>query len=162
MSWRLVAWTMGSPPEPAVPAYRSLTLPWKHRRVLGGDLNCSESGGGFALIAGNLHLALLRPQLMRQSGFNSAGAEALGQDLRRAVSNSGNADRACAHNSHCGSNRDSNQMSDCHDRLHPADDRLNQSANATGGKAEQHTNHVMGLTARPRIQLISERFRSGE
>src|SRR5262245_60963211 len=83
------------------------------------------------------------------------------QDLRRAVLNSANADRACAHNSHCGSNRDSNQMSDCHDRLHPADDRRNQSANATGGKAEKLTNHVMGVTARPRVQPISERFRSG-
>jgi hypothetical protein len=31
------------------------------------------------------------------------------------VFNSANADRACAHNSHCGSNRDSNQMSDRHD-----------------------------------------------
>ena len=75
--------------------------------------------------------------------------------------NSANADRACAHNSHCGSNRDSNQMSDCHDRLHPADDRRNQSATAMGGNAEKLTNHVMGVTARPRIQSISERFRSG-
>src|SRR5262245_52567836 len=53
-------------------------------------------------------------------------------------------------------------MSDCHDRLHPADDRRNQSANATGGRAEKLTNHVMGVTARLRIQPISERFRSGE
>src|SRR5262245_11460905 len=50
-------------------------------------------------------------------------------------------------------------MSDCHDRLHPADDRRNQSANATGGNAEKLTNLVMGVTARPRIQPISERFR---
>src|SRR5262245_23332375 len=50
-------------------------------------------------------------------------------------------------------------MSDCHDRLHPSDDRRNQSANATGGNAEKLTNHVMGGTARPRNQRISERFR---
>src|SRR5262245_35061933 len=43
MDWRLVTWSMGSPPEPAVPAYRALRLPWKHRQVLGLDLNCSES-----------------------------------------------------------------------------------------------------------------------
>src|SRR5262245_38963802 len=43
MDWRLVTWSMGSPPEPAVPAYRTLRLPWKHRQVLGLDLNCSES-----------------------------------------------------------------------------------------------------------------------
>src|SRR5262245_49838937 len=29
MDWRLVTWSMGSPPEPAVPAYRILRLPWK-------------------------------------------------------------------------------------------------------------------------------------
>jgi hypothetical protein len=38
INWRLVAWTMGSPPEPAVPAYRTLRLPWKRRQVLGLDL----------------------------------------------------------------------------------------------------------------------------
>jgi hypothetical protein len=52
-------------------------------------------------------------------------------------------------------------MSDRHDGLHPDDDRRNQSSNATGGTAEKLTNHVMGVTARPRIQPISERFRSG-
>src|SRR5262245_8999183 len=34
---------MGSPSEPAVPAYRTLRLPRKHRQVLGVDLNRSES-----------------------------------------------------------------------------------------------------------------------
>src|SRR5215813_1023782 len=34
---------MGSPSEPAVPAYRRLRIPRKHPQVLGGDLNCSES-----------------------------------------------------------------------------------------------------------------------
>jgi len=36
---------MVSPPEPAVPAYRTLRLPRKHRQVLGLGLNCSESKG---------------------------------------------------------------------------------------------------------------------
>jgi hypothetical protein len=36
---------MGSSPEPAVPAYRRLTMPRKRPRVLGVDLNRSESGG---------------------------------------------------------------------------------------------------------------------
>src|SRR5262245_42831201 len=34
--------TMGSPSEPAVPAYRSLRLSRKHGQVLGADLNSSE------------------------------------------------------------------------------------------------------------------------
>jgi len=50
-NWRLVAWTMGSPPEPVEPAYRTLRLPWKHRQVLGADLNCSESSRGSGLWA---------------------------------------------------------------------------------------------------------------
>jgi hypothetical protein len=33
--------------------------------------------------------------------------EALGEDLRRTVFNGTNTDRACARNSHCGSDRDS-------------------------------------------------------
>jgi hypothetical protein len=33
---------MGSPSEPAVPAYRSLRLSRKHGQVLGADLNSSE------------------------------------------------------------------------------------------------------------------------
>src|SRR5215510_11341426 len=35
---------MGSPSEPAVPAYRTLRLPWKRRQVLGVHLNLSEVG----------------------------------------------------------------------------------------------------------------------
>src|SRR5262245_3821966 len=42
---------MGSPPEPVEPAYRTLRLPWKHRQVLGVDLNCSESSRGSGLRA---------------------------------------------------------------------------------------------------------------
>jgi hypothetical protein len=34
---------MGSLPEPAVPAYRMLSVPWKRWQVLGASLNCSES-----------------------------------------------------------------------------------------------------------------------
>ena len=36
--------SIGSPPEPAVPAYRTLRLPRKHRQVLGVDLNRLNSG----------------------------------------------------------------------------------------------------------------------
>jgi len=36
---------MGSSPEPAVPAYRRLSMPWKHPQVLGLDLNRSERAG---------------------------------------------------------------------------------------------------------------------
>ena len=36
-----------------------------------------------------------------------------------------------------------------------------KSANAADGNAEKFTNRVMRVTARPRIQAISERFRSG-
>jgi hypothetical protein len=36
---------MGSSPEPAVPAYRRLRMPWKRPQVLGVDLNRSESRG---------------------------------------------------------------------------------------------------------------------
>jgi hypothetical protein len=35
--------SMGSPPEPAVPAYRRLRMPGSARQVLGVDLNRSES-----------------------------------------------------------------------------------------------------------------------
>jgi hypothetical protein len=35
--------SMGSPPEPAWPAYRGLRMPRKRPQVLGVDLNCSES-----------------------------------------------------------------------------------------------------------------------
>jgi putative ABC transport system substrate-binding protein len=37
------ATTIGSSPEPAVPAYSRLRMPWKRPQVLGVDLNCSES-----------------------------------------------------------------------------------------------------------------------
>src|SRR4029453_17187561 len=43
MNSRRLRSSMGSSPEPAVPAYRRLTMPRKHPHVLGVDLNCSES-----------------------------------------------------------------------------------------------------------------------
>src|SRR5262249_38679355 len=45
MNWRRLIFTsgMGSLPEPAVPAYRRLRMPWKRPYVLGADLNRSES-----------------------------------------------------------------------------------------------------------------------
>src|SRR5215468_7646312 len=42
MNWRRLTSGMGSPPEPAVPAYRRFRMPRKRPRVLGVDLNCSE------------------------------------------------------------------------------------------------------------------------
>ena len=44
MNCRRLTSSMGSPPEPAGPAYRRLRLPRKQRQVPGVDLNCSESG----------------------------------------------------------------------------------------------------------------------
>jgi hypothetical protein len=44
MSSRRLTSSMGSPPEPAVPAYRTLRLPWKCRQVLGLNLKRSEAG----------------------------------------------------------------------------------------------------------------------
>src|SRR5262245_42870023 len=43
MNWRRLWSSMGSLSDPAVPAYRTLRLPWNHRQVLGLNLNCSES-----------------------------------------------------------------------------------------------------------------------
>src|SRR4029453_16780858 len=37
---------MGSPSEPAVPAYRTFRLPWKHWQVLGLNLNRPELDSG--------------------------------------------------------------------------------------------------------------------
>jgi hypothetical protein len=45
MNWRRLRSSMGSPPEPAVPAYRRLRMPRKRPEVLGVDLNRSESIG---------------------------------------------------------------------------------------------------------------------
>src|SRR5262245_28848057 len=42
MKWRRLRSSMGSPPEPAVPAYRRLSMP-PAPTVLGADLNPSES-----------------------------------------------------------------------------------------------------------------------
>jgi hypothetical protein len=42
MNWRRLRSSMGSSPEPAVPAYRRLSMPWKQPQVLGIDLKCSE------------------------------------------------------------------------------------------------------------------------
>jgi hypothetical protein len=43
MKLRRLRSSMGSSPEPAVPAYRRLRMHRKRPQVLGGDLNCSES-----------------------------------------------------------------------------------------------------------------------
>src|SRR5262245_58508766 len=43
MDWRLVARTMGSPPEPAVPAYRARRLPWRALAGPWAGPECSES-----------------------------------------------------------------------------------------------------------------------
>src|SRR5262249_56005630 len=43
MNSRRLRSSMGSSPEPAVPAYRRLRMPRKRPQVLGADLKCSES-----------------------------------------------------------------------------------------------------------------------
>src|SRR5262249_37186268 len=43
MNWRRLMPSMGSSPEPAVPAYRRLRMLRKHPQVLGTDLNRSDS-----------------------------------------------------------------------------------------------------------------------
>src|SRR5262249_538670 len=43
MNWRRLMLSMGSSPEPAMPAYRRLRMPRKRLKVLGVDLNRSES-----------------------------------------------------------------------------------------------------------------------
>jgi hypothetical protein len=54
MTWRRPRSGMGSPPEPARPAYRTLRIARKRSQVLGADLNRSESrlspttGGGYS------------------------------------------------------------------------------------------------------------------
>src|SRR5215510_9698265 len=48
MNLRRLRSGMGSSPEPAVPAYRRLRMPWKRPQVLGTDLNCSDSRRGAA------------------------------------------------------------------------------------------------------------------
>ena len=45
MNWRRLRSSMGSSPEPAVPAYRRLRMPRKRPQVLGADLNRFESSG---------------------------------------------------------------------------------------------------------------------
>src|SRR5207253_1565269 len=42
MNCRRLTSSMGSPSEPAMAAYRTLSLPWKHPQVLGVGLNRSE------------------------------------------------------------------------------------------------------------------------
>jgi hypothetical protein len=49
MDWRRLRSSMGSSPEPAVPAYSSLRMSRKRLQVLGVDLNRSESSGLQAL-----------------------------------------------------------------------------------------------------------------
>src|SRR5262249_10274860 len=44
MNWRRLRSSMGSSPEPAVPAYSRLRMHWKLPQVLGAALNRSESG----------------------------------------------------------------------------------------------------------------------
>jgi hypothetical protein len=52
MNWgRRLGSSMGSSPEPAVPAYRRLRMPRKRPPVLGVDLNRSDSGWGKKVIA---------------------------------------------------------------------------------------------------------------
>ena len=45
LRWRTQRSKVPSHSEPAVPAYSSLRMPWKHPQVLGLDLNRSERAG---------------------------------------------------------------------------------------------------------------------
>ena len=57
---------MGSPSEPAMPAYCRLSMPRKRPEVLGADLNRSESRRGAAAVLDKVigpdMIAVLRPQ----------------------------------------------------------------------------------------------------
>src|SRR5262245_11490648 len=78
MNSRRVVSSMGSPPEPAVPAYRRLRMPWKRPQVLGADLNRSESRG----VMRSLDFSpLIAPT--DSSGVTFASTSALGRDLER-------------------------------------------------------------------------------
>ena len=69
MNWRRFTSSMGSSPEPAVPAYRRLRMRWKRPQVLGVDLNCSESGGASGTFRVSdqrmAHLAPLHPARLK-------------------------------------------------------------------------------------------------
>jgi hypothetical protein len=58
MNWRRLMSGMGSPPEPAVPAYRTLRMPRKRPEVLGVDLNRSESPSKDSTRGGLLHCGI--------------------------------------------------------------------------------------------------------
>ena len=83
MNSRRLTSGMGSPPEPAMAAYRTLRLPWKRRQVLGVDLNRSELAARTAECATH-PLASLAP-----SGPGGGGR-------RRKIGGWQNPDRRCA------------------------------------------------------------------
>jgi hypothetical protein len=67
---------------------------------------------------------LSEPLMIIEPEISLRRREPVGGDLRGAVLNGTNAERACAHNRHSDSNRDSNQSLDgWHDHLHPVDER---------------------------------------
>src|SRR5262249_1470650 len=74
---RLVAWTMGSPSEPAVPAYRTLRLPGRYPQVLGADLNRSEVGREERSPSGPLRRTGLRRAPLLHLGFRLLAAGAV-------------------------------------------------------------------------------------
>jgi hypothetical protein len=84
---------MGSPPEPAVPAYRTLRLLWKQPQVLGVDLNRSEldehdrlapmrasigAGGRVGKLEGSNLRGAAAPQKSNSTVFSRLGGD-LGQ-----------------------------------------------------------------------------------
>jgi hypothetical protein len=68
---------MGSLPEPAVPAYRTLRMHRKHPQVLGVDLNRSERAGGAERLRPR-PMSCLSPQIAyRQKFLNLSGANSV-------------------------------------------------------------------------------------
>ena len=71
MNWRRLWSGMGSSPEPAVPAYRRLSMPRKRPQVLGVDLNRPERAGTRSGCARALR------QAYRQKFLNLSGASSV-------------------------------------------------------------------------------------
>jgi hypothetical protein len=76
MNWRRPVSSMGSPPEPAVPAYRRLRMPRKRPQVLGLDLNRSERAGTRAAVPA-ADGTPSTPNAYRQKSLNRSGASSV-------------------------------------------------------------------------------------
>src|SRR5262249_51708262 len=81
INWRRLMSSMGSSPEPAVPAYRRLRMPRKRPQVLGVDLNCSESSWGAAVPVQRIARQVCQDPL--HCGISAASLSASGQSRPR-------------------------------------------------------------------------------